>query len=103
MPQQYSIVAAALDASGTARPSFVWGDKSWTGSETQCSHVVYPARFTITPGIPKHMDPLLIASVAPFNMLYRMIFSNFTSPNQIDSLIHLKVKSIVDFLYKSDR
>lgn len=81
----------ALDASGSVRNAFVWGQNAWLGSETQCAYLNEAPSFSLTASVPKAMDDRLIETIAPMPMLYRMVFSNFTSPYQVDSFNYLTV------------
>lgn len=86
-------MCAALDASGTSRHSFVWGQNAWLGSKTECDYLNTPPIFSFTTGLYKAMDSMLISAVAPMPVEFKMLFVNFSSPYKIDTIIHVNVRS----------
>lgn len=86
-------MCAALDASGTSRHSFVWGQNAWLGSKTECDYLNTPPIFSFTTGLYKAMDSKLISAVAPMPVEFKMLFVNFSSPYKIDTIIHVNVRS----------
>lgn len=80
-----------MDASGTYRSMFVWGQNAWLGSKQQCDFLNTPPRFSISPDVPKLMDPHLISTASPMKMEYKMIFMIIVSPYKVDPIIHLRV------------
>lgn len=83
----------ALDASGTSRHSFVWGQNAWLGSKIECDYLNTPPIFSITTGLYKAMDPKLISAVAPMPVEFKMLFVNFSTPYKIDTIIHVNVST----------
>lgn len=80
-----------MDASGTYRSNFVWGQNAWLGSELQCSFINTPPKMTLSPDVPKLMDKHLISTTSPIEMDYKMIFLIIVSPYKVDPIIHLNV------------
>lgn len=83
---------AVIDASGTYRSNFVWGENAWLGSKLQCDFLNSSPKFTTSPDIPKLMDEHLINTTSPIEMEYKMIFMIIYSPYKIDPLIRLRVR-----------
>ncbi|KAG4071607.1 hypothetical protein HA402_011761 [Bradysia odoriphaga] len=80
----------ALDASGTYRGSFVWGQNAWIGSKRSCDFLNKAPKFTISPDVPKLMDKHLISTISPMEMDFKMIFLIIVSPYKVDPIINLK-------------
>lgn len=81
----------ALDASGTIRHSFVWGQNAWLGSKSECDFLNTAPKFSLTPELRMEMDKDLLTELAPIEMDFKIVFANFSSPYKIDSIAHLTV------------
>lgn len=80
-----------MDASGTYRESFVWGQNAWLGSKQSCDFLNKAPKFTISPDIPKLMDQHLISTLSQMEMDFKMIFMIIVSPYKVDPIINLRV------------
>lgn len=84
-----------MDASGTYRGSFVWGQNAWLGSKENCAFLNTPPKFTISPDVPKLMDKHLISTISPMEMDYKMVFVIIVSPYKVDPIFNLKVSVVI--------
>lgn len=84
---------SVMDASGTIRDSFVWGQNAWLGSKQSCDFLNDPPKYTTSPDVPKLMAKNLISTKSQMEMDFKMIFMIIVSPYKVDYLIHLRVST----------
>ncbi|XP_055608039.1 uncharacterized protein LOC129755528 [Uranotaenia lowii] len=73
-----------LDASGTPEPGFMWGHNHWIGSEKGCESARSPLSITRSDRYQRHMNPNLIAALAPFEVDFRIVHARHQSAWQVE-------------------
>ncbi len=91
-----------MDASGSYRSSFVWGQNAWIGSKRDCDYLNEPPKFTVSPDVPRLRDEYLISTISPMEMDFKMIFMVIVSPYKVDPIYKLRVSVFTGLLRASN-
>ncbi|KAH8371386.1 hypothetical protein KR093_007149 [Drosophila rubida] len=73
-----------LDASGSKRAGFTFGQNYWLGSRETCVAVQRPVGVTLSKSYERVMHYGLITQQAPFAMDYRVVYLRHNSPWQVE-------------------